>query len=71
MGIIVDGASRRIDCAPATIRAEVDKSLQALQVDHIDLYYMHRRDFTVPIESVGAMAELIAEGRSAASACPK
>lgn len=64
MGIIVDGASRRIDCAPATIRAEVDKSLQALQVDHIDLYYMHRRDFTVPIEeSVGAMAELIAEGK--------
>jgi aryl-alcohol dehydrogenase-like predicted oxidoreductase len=64
MGIIVDGASRRIDCAPDTIRAEVDKSLQALQVDHIDLYYMHRRDFTVPIEdSVGALADLMAEGK--------
>lgn len=64
MGIIVDGASRRIDCNPATIRAEVEKSLSALEVDHIDLYYMHRRDFTVPIEeSVGAMADLIKEGK--------
>lgn len=64
MGIIVDDAGRRIDCRPETIRAEVEKSLSALQVDHIDLYYMHRRDFTVPIEeSVGAMADLIAEGK--------
>ena len=64
MGIIIEGTSRRIDCKPATIRAEVEKSLTALQTDHIDLYYMHRRDFDTPIEdSVGAFADLIAEGK--------
>jgi aryl-alcohol dehydrogenase-like predicted oxidoreductase len=64
MGIIVEPTRRTIDCKPATIRAEVDKSLTALGTDHIDLYYMHRRDVTVPIEeSVGAMADLITEGK--------
>jgi len=64
MGIFVEGGKRWIDCRPETIRAELDKSLAGLGVDHIDLYYMHRRDFAVPIEeSAGAMAELIAEGK--------
>lgn len=64
MGIIVDDGPRRIDCKPETIRRECEKSLKALQVDHIDLYYMHRRDFTVPIEeSMGAMADLVREGK--------
>ncbi len=64
MGIIVDDGPRRIDCHPATIRREAEKSLRALNVDHIDLYYMHRPDFAVPIEdSMGAMAQLVAEGK--------
>ncbi|MEL0211139.1 MAG: aldo/keto reductase, partial [Novosphingobium sp.] len=49
---------------PDTIRSELEVSLRLLQTDHIDLYYMHRRDFTVPIEdSVGAMADLVKEGK--------
>jgi aryl-alcohol dehydrogenase-like predicted oxidoreductase len=63
-GIIVDGDKRRIDCRPETIRAALETSLRLLQTDRIDLYYMHRRDFTVPIEeSVGAMGELVKEGK--------
>ncbi|WP_419994637.1 aldo/keto reductase [Streptomyces boninensis] len=46
------------------IRACVEGSLQRLGVDVIDLYYMHRRDVNVPIEdTVGAMAELVQEGK--------
>ncbi|MEV0373204.1 aldo/keto reductase [Streptomyces sp. NPDC050636] len=46
------------------IRQAVEASLRRLGVDEIDLYYMHRRDVNVPIEeSVGAMAELVAEGK--------
>ncbi len=64
MGIIVDDGGRRIDCRPDTILRECDKSLAALGVDHIDLYYMHRPDFSVPIEdSMGAMAQLVAAGK--------
>lgn len=64
MGIIVDGASRGISCTPEAIKACVEDSLKRLQTDFIDLYYMHRRDFSVPIEdSMGAMAELVREGK--------
>jgi len=64
MGLIIDGAKRGVDCSPAAIRQCVEESLTRLQTDFIDLYYMHRRDFNVPIEeSVGAMAELIKEGK--------
>jgi aryl-alcohol dehydrogenase-like predicted oxidoreductase len=46
------------------IRQCVDASLRRLDVDVIDLYYMHRRDPEVPIEeTVGAMAELVTEGK--------
>nr|WSY55242.1 aldo/keto reductase [Streptomyces sp. NBC_00886] len=46
------------------IRQAVEASLQRLDVDVIDLYYMHRRDPAVPIEdTVGAMAELVREGK--------
>jgi aryl-alcohol dehydrogenase-like predicted oxidoreductase len=63
-GIIVDGKDRRIDCKPETIKAACEESLRLLQTDHIDLYYLHRRDFNTPIaESVGALAELIKEGK--------
>ena len=48
----------------AYIRTSIDESLQRLQTDVVDLYYMHRRDVNVPIEeTVGAMAELIAAGK--------
>jgi aryl-alcohol dehydrogenase-like predicted oxidoreductase len=48
----------------AYVRQCIDESLQRLQTDVIDLYYMHRRDVTVPIEeTVGAMAELVAAGK--------
>lgn len=63
-GIIVDGDKRRIDCRPDTIRAACEESLRLLQTDHIDLYYLHRRDFETPIEeSVGALADLVKAGK--------
>ena len=63
-GIFVDGKSRRIDCRPEMIKAACEESLKMLQTDHIDLYYLHRRDFTVPIEeSVGALADLVKAGK--------
>ncbi|WP_329036995.1 aldo/keto reductase [Streptomyces sp. NBC_00178] len=49
---------------PAYIRRAVEASLRRLGTDVIDLYYMHRRDPLVPLaESVGAMAELVREGK--------
>lgn len=64
MGIVIEGEKRGIDCSPQSIRRCIDESLTRLQTDHIDLYYMHRRDRNVPIEeSVGAMAELVKEGK--------
>ena len=48
----------------AYIRKAVEASLRRLGTDVIDLYYMHRRDPKVPLaESVGAMAELVTEGK--------
>ena len=48
----------------AYVRQCIDESLQRLQTDSVDLYYMHRRDTSVPIEeTVGAMAELVAAGK--------
>lgn len=49
---------------PEYIRTAVDASLTRLGVDHIDLYYMHRRNPEVPVEeSVGAMAGLVQAGK--------
>lgn len=59
-----DGAVTRIDGSPAYVRQACDASLGRLGVDHIDLYYQHRVDKTVPIEeTVGAMAELVKAGK--------
>ncbi|MEU5207975.1 aldo/keto reductase [Streptomyces sp. NPDC020742] len=59
-----DPTKRIIRNEPAYIRQAVEGSLRRLGVDEIDLYYMHRRDPEVPLaESVGAMAELVAEGK--------
>jgi aryl-alcohol dehydrogenase-like predicted oxidoreductase len=53
-----------IDSSPANIRAAVEGSLKRLGTDHIDLYYQHRVDPNTPIEeTVGALAELVAEGK--------
>ncbi len=63
-GIIVDGDKRRIDCRPETIRGALEESLRLLQTDHIDLYYLHRRDFATPIEeSIGELARAVAAGK--------
>ncbi len=59
----VDG-KRVIDGRPEAIKATCDAALQRLQTEVIDLYYLHRRDFKVPIEdSVGALADLVAAGK--------
>jgi aryl-alcohol dehydrogenase-like predicted oxidoreductase len=59
-----DPAFRGISNDPAYIRQAVDASLKRLGTDVIDLYYMHRRDPSVPLaDSVGAMAELVAAGK--------
>ncbi|MCW2730549.1 MAG: putative oxidoreductase, aryl-alcohol dehydrogenase like protein [Mycobacterium sp.] len=48
----------------AYVRQSIDESLGRLQTDVVDLYYMHRRDLTVPIEeTVGGMAELVTAGK--------
>jgi aryl-alcohol dehydrogenase-like predicted oxidoreductase len=59
-----NGERLGIDGSPAYVRQACDDSLQRLGVDHIDLYYQHRVDKTVPIEeTVGAMAELVEAGK--------
>ena len=59
-----DGDRRWVDNSPEWIREACEASLRRLGTDHIDLYYMHRRDPDVPIEeSVGAMAELVHAGK--------
>ena len=53
-----------VDSSPANIRTAVEGSLTRLGTDHIDLYYQHRVDPKTPIEeTVGALAELVAEGK--------
>ncbi len=57
-------AARRVDNSPQYVRQACDASLRRLGVDTIDLYYIHRRDPSVPIEdAVGAMAELVTAGK--------
>jgi aryl-alcohol dehydrogenase-like predicted oxidoreductase len=59
-----DGSWVRINGTPDYVHRACDASLQRLGVDHIDLYYQHRVDRTVPIEeTVGAMKELVEEGK--------
>ncbi|MGZ4104032.1 MAG: aldo/keto reductase [Actinomycetota bacterium] len=60
----VPGGSGGLDSRPANIRAAIEGSLKRLGTDFIDLYYRHRVDPNTPIEdTVGALAELVAEGK--------
>ncbi|MBQ1087988.1 aldo/keto reductase [Streptomyces sp. B93] len=59
-----DPTKRVIRNDPPYIRQAVEASLKRLDVDVIDLYYMHRRDVNVPVEeTVGTMADLVREGK--------
>lgn len=56
--------ANEFDGSPEYMRKAVELSLQRLGIDTIDLYYAHRVDPKVPIEeTVGAMAELVKEGK--------
>ena len=53
-----------LDGSAEHVRSSIEGSLQRLDTDHVDLYYQHRVDPNVPIEeTVGAMAELVQEGK--------
>jgi aryl-alcohol dehydrogenase-like predicted oxidoreductase len=61
-----DGSYGAVNGRPEYAREACEASLARLGVDRIDLYYLHRVDPDVPIEeTVGAMAELVAEGKVA------
>jgi aryl-alcohol dehydrogenase-like predicted oxidoreductase len=63
-GIVIGGEGLKIDGSPANCKRAVEGSLRRLGVDHIDLYYLHRKDPAVPIEeSVGAMKGLVEAGK--------
>src|ERR1039457_4194529 len=66
-GIVRDPANpqvRGVSGKPEYVKKACEASLQRLDVDHIDLYYQHRVDPDTPIEeTVGAMAELVKEGK--------
>jgi aryl-alcohol dehydrogenase-like predicted oxidoreductase len=59
-----DGSFRGVSGRPEYVKSACEASLRRLGVDHIDLYYQHRVDPDTPIEeTVGAMAELVQEGK--------
>jgi aryl-alcohol dehydrogenase-like predicted oxidoreductase len=59
-----DGSWVRVNGEPDYVRRACDESLERLGVDHIDLYYQHRVDRSVPVEDTwGAMAELVQAGK--------
>ncbi|MBV9311132.1 MAG: aldo/keto reductase [Solirubrobacterales bacterium] len=59
-----DASTRGISGRPEYVKSACDASLRRLGVEHIDLYYQHRVDKSVPIEeTVGAMSELVSEGK--------
>jgi aryl-alcohol dehydrogenase-like predicted oxidoreductase len=59
-----DGSYLGVNGRPDYVLKSCDDSLRRLGVDHLDLYYQHRVDRTVPIEeTVGAMAQLIERGK--------
>ncbi|MBW8303338.1 MAG: aldo/keto reductase, partial [Brevundimonas sp.] len=64
IGYNADRSALKVDGSPANVRRAIEGSLKRLGVDHVDLYYLHRVDPDTPIEeTVGAMAELVTEGK--------
>ncbi|KAF7303895.1 Aldo/keto reductase [Mycena indigotica] len=63
-GFIAFTGDKVIDGSPAYARQALEKSIKRMQVDCIDLYYLHRADRDVPIEhTIRAMAEFVKEGK--------
>jgi aryl-alcohol dehydrogenase-like predicted oxidoreductase len=63
-GIVWKDGTLNIDNRPESVAASLDASLGRLGTDHVDLFYLHRIDRTVPIEeSVGALAKLVKAGK--------
>src|SRR3954447_15208241 len=59
-----DGSRIGINGSPDYVRRAIDASLQRLGVDHVDLYYQHRVDRSVPVEETwGALAEVVRAGK--------
>jgi aryl-alcohol dehydrogenase-like predicted oxidoreductase len=64
IGYNADRTALAIDGSPANVRRAIEGSLTRLGMDHVDLYYLHRVDANTPIEeTVGAMGELVKEGK--------
>jgi aryl-alcohol dehydrogenase-like predicted oxidoreductase len=64
IGYNADRTALAVDGSPANVRRAIEGSLQRLGMDHVDLYYLHRVDANTPIEeTVGAMGELVKEGK--------
>jgi aryl-alcohol dehydrogenase-like predicted oxidoreductase len=63
-GVVREGGFWGYNGSPRYVKAAAEASLRRLGVDHIDLYYLHRIDPYTPIEeTVGAMADLVREGK--------
>ncbi len=64
IGYNAERTALTIDGSPANVRRAIEGSLTRLGMDHVDLYYLHRVDANTPIEeTVGAMGELVKEGK--------
>ena len=63
-GIFQENGVRKIDGRPETLEKTLNDALQRLGVDHIDLYYLHRWDKSIPIEeSMGMLSRLVEQGK--------
>ena len=64
IGYNADRSAMKVDGSPANVRRASEGSLKRLNMDHVDLYYLHRVDPDTPIEeTVGAMGDLVTEGK--------
>ncbi len=64
IGYNAERTALTVDGSPANVRRAIEGSLKRLNMDHVDLYYLHRVDPNTPIEeTVGAMGELVTEGK--------
>lgn len=64
IGYNAERTALTVDGSPANVRRAIEGSLTRLGMDHVDLYYLHRVDANTPIEeTVGAMGELVKEGK--------